>query len=116
MWGFSPPLLVAAAVVDANGCIDVMIPLSAPLDGGPAFAAGEHTLQVVLPLDDGLGRLAVNVGVTVWGPVPASVPAGEGTASRTGAAAATLAVALGQLLLALRRRRHGPRQDVGSNA
>ena len=116
VWGFSTPRLVAAAVADADGCIDVMIPLSAPLDGGPSFEAGEHTLQVVLPMDDGLGRLAVNVGVTMGGLAPGSLPAGEGTASGAGTAAATLAVTLGGLVLALRRRQSRGRQGAAVSA
>jgi len=92
IWTFSTPRLVATAVADANGCIDTMIPLSAPLDGGPAIGAGQHTLQVVLPMDDGSGRLAVNVGVIVGGLAPSGLPAGEG--STTDATAAGLMLLL----------------------
>ena len=52
------------------------IPLGAPLDGGGPVSAGAHTLQLALLTVSGMQ--AVNVGVTVGGPVPASVPAGEG--------------------------------------
>ncbi len=105
IWAFSTPRLVAAAVVDERGCIDVMIPLSAPLDGGPAIEAGQHTLQVVLPMDDGLGRLAVNVGVTVGGLTPTSLPAGEGMPTGAAALLGMLGAALAVLVPALRRGR-----------
>lgn len=78
VWGFAPARLTAAAVVDADGCIDLLVPMAAPLDGGPSFAYGQHTLQFVLPMSGGQGRMAFNVGVTVGGPVPTGVPAGEG--------------------------------------
>ena len=110
IWAFSTPRLVAAAVVDERGCIDVMIPLSAPLDGGPAIEAGQHTLQVVLPMDDGLGRLAVNVGVTVGGLTPTSLPAGEGMPTGAAALLGMLGVALVGLVVALRR---SARRDAG---
>ena len=54
------------------------IPVAAALDGGGAVAEGAHTLQLALPSASGMQ--AVNVGVTVGGPVPARVPAGEGPA------------------------------------
>lgn len=49
-----------------------------PLDGGGPVAAGAHTLQRALPTASGMQ--AVNVGVTLGGPVPASAVAGEGPA------------------------------------
>ena len=105
IWAFSIPRLVAAAVVDERGCIDVMVPLSAPLDGGPAIEAGQHTLQVILPMDDGLGRLAVNVGVTVGGLTPTSLPAGEGMPTGVAELLGMLGAALAVLIPALRRGR-----------
>lgn len=105
IWAFSTPRLVAAAVVDERGCIDVMVPLSAPLDGGPTIGAGQHTLQVVLPLDDGQGRLAVNVGVSVGGLRPGSIPAGEGMPTGAAALVGLLGAALAMLVPALRRGR-----------
>ena len=105
IWAFSTPRLVAAAVVDERGCIDVMVPLSAPLDGGPAIEAGQHTLQVILPMDDGLGRLAVNVGVTVGGLTPTSLPAGEGMPTGVAGLLGMLGAALAVLVPALRRGR-----------
>jgi hypothetical protein len=106
IWAFSTPRLVATAVADASGCIDVMIPLSAPLDGGPAIGAGQHTLQVILPMDDGGGRLAINVGVTV-GLRPGSLPAGEGVSTGAAPMGGLLAVTLVGLLALLRRRGQG---------
>jgi ELWxxDGT repeat protein len=76
VWMFSTPRLVAAHLVDAEPCQTFAIPLAAPLDGGGPVSAGAHTLQLALPTAQGMQ--AVNVGVTVGGLVPASVPAGEG--------------------------------------
>jgi hypothetical protein len=72
---------VAARRIEDLPCQTFAIPVGAPLDGGPV-SAGAHTLQLVLPT--GSGMQAVNVGVTVGGPVPASVPAGEGPAVPAG--------------------------------
>jgi hypothetical protein len=106
IWAFSTPRLVAAGLVDERGCIDEMIPLFAPLDGGSAIESGQHTLQVILPMDDGGGRLAVNVGVTV-GLRPGSLPAGEGVPTGAAPMGAMFAVALAGLLSLLRRRGQG---------
>jgi hypothetical protein len=76
-WMFSSPRLVAARAVTDAPCQTFTVPLAAPLDGGGPVSAGAHTLQIALPTASGMQ--AVNVGVTVGGPVPASVPAGEGT-------------------------------------
>jgi len=76
VWMFSTPRLVAAHRIDAEPCQQFSIPVVAPLDGGGPVSAGAHTLQLALPTASGMQ--AVNVGVTVGGPVPASVPAGEG--------------------------------------
>jgi hypothetical protein len=76
VWMFSTPRLVAAGRLGPDGRVRISVPLAAPLDGGEAIPAGAHTLQVLIPSRG--GRMAVNVGVTVGGPVPVSVPAGEG--------------------------------------
>jgi hypothetical protein len=77
VWLFSEPRLVAAHLTDGLRCQTFTIPLGAPLDGGGPVSTGAHTLQLALPTASGMQ--AVNVGVTVGGPVPASVPAGEGS-------------------------------------
>jgi hypothetical protein len=76
VWFFSEPRLVAAHAVDGVACQRFTIPVAAPLDGGGAVVAGAHTLQIALPTESGMQ--AVNVGVTVGGPVPSAIPAGEG--------------------------------------
>jgi hypothetical protein len=78
IWMFSTPRLVAAHRVTDDDCQRFLIPVIAPLDGGGPVSAGAHTLQLALPTASGMQ--AVNVGVTVGGPVPGSVPAGEGPA------------------------------------
>jgi len=75
-WMFSSPRLVAAHAIDGLPCQTFVVPVGSPLDGGGPVTAGAHTLQLALPTASGMQ--AVNVGVTVGGPVPASVPAGEG--------------------------------------
>ncbi len=93
VWMFSTPRLVAAHRIDSDECQVFAVPLSAPLDGQGPVTAGAHTLQFAIPTEDGMQ--AIDVGVTVGGPVPASIPAGEGTITepldRTGG---TLLVAL----------------------
>lgn len=76
-WMFSTPRLVAAHRIEDLPCQRFSIPVVAPLDGGGPVTSGAHTLQLALPTASGMQ--AVNVGVTVGGPVPASVPAGEGS-------------------------------------
>jgi hypothetical protein len=76
VWMFSTPRLVAAHLIADLPCQRFSVPVVSPLDGGGPVAAGAHTLQLALPTASGMQ--AVNVGVTVGGPVPASVPAGEG--------------------------------------
>ena len=56
-------------------------------------------------MDDGLGRLAVNVGVTVGGLTPTSLPAGEGMPTGATALLGMLGAALGVLVPALPRGR-----------
>ena len=75
-WMFSTPRLVAAWRIEDLPCQTFAIPVASPLDGGGPVGAGAHTLQLALPTSSGMQ--AVNVGVTVGGPVPARVPAGEG--------------------------------------
>jgi hypothetical protein len=75
-WMFSTPRLVAAWRVEDLPCQTFTIPVVAPLDGGGPVVAGAHTLQLALPTASGMQ--AINVGVTVGGLVPSSVPAGEG--------------------------------------
>ena len=77
VWMFSTPRLVAAHLTEDLPCQRFSVPVVAPLDGGGPVVAGAHTLQLALPTASGMQ--AVNVGVTVGGPVPASVPAGEGS-------------------------------------
>jgi hypothetical protein len=78
VWLFSEPRLIAAHLIADLPCQRFTIPVVSPLDGGGPVTAGAHTLQLVLPTASGVQ--AVNVGVTVGGPVPASVPAGQGSA------------------------------------
>jgi hypothetical protein len=95
VWMFSSPRLVAAHEVDGAACQTFAIPMADPLDGGGAVAAGAHTLQLALPTASGLQ--AVNVGVTVGGPVPVSVPAGEGPVGQVTRAWGRLFLLLGLL-------------------
>ena len=81
-WMFSEPRLVAAWRIEDLPCQTFAIPVVSPLDGGGPVTTGAHTLQLALPTASGMQ--AVNVGVTVGGPVPARVPAGEGPAVPAG--------------------------------
>ena len=109
-WVFSEPRLAAAWRTDEIArilgelpCRRFTIPVGTPLDGGVGLPPGAHTLQLVLPTVSGLQ--AVNVGVTVAGPVPGGIPAGEGgpaPTERPSPVAATLLVTAGLALL-LRR-------------
>jgi hypothetical protein len=58
-------------------------------------------VQLALPTASGMQ--AVNVGVTVGGPVPGSVPAGEGSTVPEGLVALGLLAAAGGLLAAQRK-------------
>jgi hypothetical protein len=95
VWMFSTPRLVAAHRMEDLPCQTFAIPLGAPLDGAGSVPVGVHTLQLALPTASGMQ--AVNVGVTVGGPVPARVPAGEGPAVPAGLllAAGLVATAFG---------------------
>ena len=95
VWMFSTPRLVAAHLTEDLPCQRFSIPVVAPLDGGGPVSAGAHTLQLALPTASGMQ--AVNVGVTVGGPVPVSVPAGEGPAP-LGSVLIALLAAAGALL------------------
>jgi hypothetical protein len=102
VWMFSTPRLVAAHLIGPGECRTFTIPLGAPLDGGAPVSAGAHTLQLALPTASGMQ--AVNVGVTVGGPVPASVPAGEGAVPTPGPLLAlTLLIAAGAVVAARRQ-------------
>jgi hypothetical protein len=100
VWMFSEPRLVAAHLIDGEDCQTFMIPLGAPLDAAGSVVSGAHTLQLALPTASGMQ--AVNVGVTVGGPVPASVPAGEGPTVPVGLLAFGLLAAAGAVV-AVRR-------------
>ncbi len=101
VWMFSTPRLVAAHLTEDLPCQRFSVPVVAPLDGGGPVVAGAHTLQLALPTAQGMQ--AVNVGVTVGGPVPASVPAGDGPAVPVGLVALGLLAAAGGLLAARRQ-------------
>ena len=100
VWLFSTPRLVAAHRIDDTECHLFAIPLSAPLDGGGPVSAGAHTLQLAIPTSSGMQ--AVNVGVTVGGLVPSSVPAGEGSVPFGAVLLALLAAAGGAVLVGRR--------------
>jgi hypothetical protein len=95
-WMFSEPRLVAAHLVADGECQRFAIPVVAPLDGGSPVSAGAHTLQLALPTAQGMQ--AVNVGVTIGGPVPGSVPAGEGQTVPAGLVALGLLAAAGAVV------------------
>ncbi len=99
-WMFSTPRLVGAHVVSEDDCQIFTISLGAPLDGGGPMEAGAHTLQLALPTADGMQ--AINVGVTVGGPVPTSVPAGDGPVLLAGLLTVGLLVAAGAAAAARR--------------
>jgi hypothetical protein len=100
-WMFSTPRLVAAWSIEDLPCQTFTIPVVAPLDGGGPVSAGAHTLQLALPTASGMQ--AVNVGVTVGGPVPASVPAGEGPTVPVGLLAFGALAAVGAVVAARRQ-------------
>jgi hypothetical protein len=96
-WMFSTPRLVAAHLTDDLPCQTFTIPVVSPLDGAGPVSAGAHTLQLVLPTASGLQ--AVNVGLTVGGPVPTRVPAGDGPVLPVGRVLVLLLVAAGVLVV-----------------
>jgi hypothetical protein len=93
VWLFSTPRLVAAHLTDDAECQLFTVPLSSPLDGDGPVESGAHTLQFTLATASGLE--AVNVGLTVGGLVPTSVPAGEGPVTPYALVALMLVVLLG---------------------
>jgi hypothetical protein len=101
VWMFSEPRLVAAHLVEPGPCQRFTIPVGTPLDGGDAVTAGAHTLQLALPTASGMQ--AVNVGVTIGGPVPGSIPAGEGPVLPAGLVGLVLLAAAGGVIAAGRR-------------
>jgi hypothetical protein len=100
VWMFSDPRLVAAHAIADLPCQRFTIPVVEPLDGGGTVTAGAHTLQLALPTASGMQ--AVNVGVTVGGPVPGRVPAGEGPTVPAGLVALGLLAAAGAVVAARR--------------
>jgi hypothetical protein len=100
-WMFSTPRLVAAHRIDDLPCQRFPIFLGAPLDGGGPVSTGAHTLQLALPTASGMQ--AINVGVTVGGLVPASVPAGEGSVPMPLALLLAALVSVGGAVLVGRR-------------
>jgi hypothetical protein len=82
-WMYSSPQLAAAVQVpddhEDGECILLRIPTGAPLAGEPV-AAGVHTLQLRMYVQDGLEVLAT--GVTVGTAVPSGIPAGDGPVDR----------------------------------
>jgi hypothetical protein len=100
VWMFSTPRLVAAHRVTDRECQRFTVPVVTPLDGGGPVSAGAHTLQLALPT--GSGMQAVNVGVTVGGLKPGSVPAGEGGDAPAGLLALGLFAVAGALIMARR--------------
>lgn len=108
VWLFSEPRLVAAHRVTDVECQTFVVPLAEPLDGGGQTATGVHTLQVLLPTAGGME--AFNVGITVGGPVPTTIPAGGGPAPIPWHRVLTLAAGL-SLGLAIVGRRLMPRRS-----
>lgn len=116
VWMFSSPRLVAAHRVGDEACHRFTIPVGAPLDGGGALAVGPHTLQLAMPSAGGMA--AIDVGVSVGGPVPASVPAGEGPgpSGATPLLLAFLAILAGLAVTVRAGRTSAPSGAVGSEA
>jgi hypothetical protein len=100
-WMFSTPRLVAAWSIADLPCQRFTIPVASPLDGGGAVSAGAHTLQLVLPTAQGMQ--AVNVGVTVGGPVPGAIPAGDGPTAPARLDVLPLLLLAGAAAVAVRR-------------
>jgi hypothetical protein len=100
-WMFSEPRLVGAVRVGDQPSQRFVIPVGAPLDGRGPVPAGPHTLQLQLPT--AAGMQAVHVGLTVGGPVPTGVPAGESPGVPAGPLAVTVALALVASMVVRRR-------------
>lgn len=78
-WVLSTPRLAGAVLVEdgeEGTCPLLRIPVGAPLDGAGAIEPGVHTLQLRMYTENGYEVLAVPI--TIGGPVPTSVPSGEG--------------------------------------
>jgi hypothetical protein len=76
VWVLSTPRLVAAHRVTDAPCQRFAVPFATPLDAGGPVAAGTHTLQFALATAGGMESF--DIGITVGGPVPNLIPAGEG--------------------------------------
>ena len=104
VWVNSDPRLTAAVAVPADAepgdCVEVAIPIGAPLDGGGPIVAGAHTLQLRLYTDEGFE--VVSTGITVGQATPTRIPAGEGSVP-LGAGVFVLLGAAGAALVAGRR-------------
>ena len=111
-WIYSTPRLAAAVRVEVDTtsgeCPVLRIPVGSPLDGGDGIAAGAHTLQLRMFTDEGFEVVAT--GITVGGPVPASIPAGEGPVRTS---AALLVLGLLGAVAAIRGVQRRPAVDVG---
>jgi hypothetical protein len=99
VWVLSTPRLVAAHRVTDAPCQRFALPFAAPLDAGGPVAAGTHTLQFALATAGGME--AFDIGITVGGPVPHVIPAGEGGVPGTLRLTLGLAVLLAVALIAL---------------
>lgn len=111
-WIYSTPRLAAAVRVEVDTtsgeCPLLRIPVGSPLDGGDGIEAGAHTLQLRMFTDEGFEVVAT--GITVGGPVPASIPAGEGPVRTS---VALLALGLLGAVVAVRGLQRRPVVDVG---
>lgn len=99
LWLFSQPRFLGTHVTDGLPCQQFEIPVGSPADGLGAVPAGAHTLQLGVPTAGGVQ--AINVGVTLGGPVPSVVPSGEGPAPL--GAGLVMLVALAGVVLTGRR-------------
>jgi hypothetical protein len=100
-WMFSTPRLIGEHRVEDLPCQQFVLSLAAPHDGAGLVTVGAHTLQLTLPTTDGMQ--AVNVGVTVGGPVPTGIAAGEGLPSPWSAVLLASTIALAGAVATRRR-------------
>ncbi len=103
VWLFSTPRLLGTHVTENLPCQTFTVSMVEPADGEGPVVGGAHTLQLAVP--SAAGVQAVNVGVTVGGPVPTVVPSGEGPAVPSGLLVFGLLAAAGAL--AVRRQAAG---------
>jgi hypothetical protein len=79
-WVYSTPRLVGAVRVPDDFVLGdtlvLTVPIGAPLDGGDQIGDGAHALQLRMEATSGFEVLAT--GMTVGGPVPTSIPTGDG--------------------------------------